>query len=256
MSNKNLNRTKNEDLPDRDEYYTLYEEAVIGLTPYRKHLEGKKVLCPCRDLRGAFDRLLTEWGVNHVCPAVDFERTVHNTDADVIVTNPPFKKLPAFMKAIEDSGKDFVLILPTTWQTRGGLNRFWENGTAFESRSLSCTFCRPNGNLQNVPITWVSSFNVDGDKPKNKWYKYSLDEVLQQGRGWFLNHPTTGEEILHLKRGEYYPNDYFGLVGVPLSSGLAVCGPEFKRYPIAHYHSKKGQKNPFVRMVVSRVKES
>lgn len=74
--------------PDRDEWYTKYEDVARELDNY--DLSGLKIVCPCDGEDSAFVKYMKEKGYDFDYFEGDYG-SVDYSKYDCVVTNPPFK---------------------------------------------------------------------------------------------------------------------------------------------------------------------
>lgn len=242
-----------------DEFYTIYEDIESELSEY--DFTGKTIYCPCDDYRKSgfvkwfknnFERcnikllISTNYdiedgayeyrydGNNEIIKKIDDgdfrsdnTKNIMKYEADVIVTNPPFSIYREYMKQILSTGKEFIVI--------GSLNSFSYNDTirAFVDDKIGFGYNKsktgtrvgnhmsyetPSGETKTIPSFWYTNIKhhiprlITGTKFKDKEYEV------------FDNAP----HIINVDRKKDIPDDYYGYMGVPVTTIPFISRDEFE----------------------------
>lgn len=101
-----------------DEYYTLYEHAIV-ITKSLRLPEGSKLWLPFNDKGRAFEKACMDSGYVAVCTDSDFFCTEPPEGISGIVSNPPFSRKKEVVQRCKAIGVKFALILPMLWLSSG-----------------------------------------------------------------------------------------------------------------------------------------
>lgn len=242
-----------------DEFYTIYEDIESELSEY--DFKDKIVFCPCDDYRqsnfvkwfkdnfnkkqikllisvnydignGAYEYRYD--GVNENIKEIedgdfrsDNTKDIMFNEADIIVTNPPFSIYREYMKQILSTGKRFIVL--------GSLNSFSYNDTirAFVDDRIGFGYNKtktgtrmgnhmsyetPSGETKTIPSFWSTNIKhhiprlITGTKFKDKEYEV------------FDNAP----HIINVDRKKDIPDDYYGYMGVPVTTIPFINRDEFE----------------------------
>lgn len=146
---------------DSDEYYTPMETVENVFQKLGKHIEGKKIWFPCDTEESAFVKYAKLHGLNFKASSNNFLDNKELLEwCDVVITNPPFSKLPTFCNFIKGGGKDFAFF------TNIGTSYIVLRRIKTVAFSVPTNFFRPNGQIVRVGnIGCVNSFGISDDIP-------------------------------------------------------------------------------------------
>lgn len=242
-----------------DEFYTIYEDIESELSEY--DFKDKIVFCPCDDYRqsnfvkwfkdnfnkkqikllisvnydignGAYEYRYD--GINENIKEIedgdfrsDNTKDIMFNEADIIVTNPPFSIYREYMKQILSTGKRFIVL--------GSLNSISYNDIirAFVDDRIGCGYNKSKtgtrignqmeyetstGERKRIPSFWYTNIKhyiprlITGTKFKDKEYEV------------FDNAP----HIINVDRIKDIPDDYYGYMGVPVTTVQFLNRDEFE----------------------------
>lgn len=144
--------------PDRDEYYTLYEDVARELDNY--DLTGLKIVCPCDGEHSAFVKYMRDNNYDFDYFEGNYE-LVDYSKYDVVITNPPFKNYQKFYNLIKD--KKFIVVAPLTISYKTWFD-YKDVSVGYSGRIKE--FTRPNGSIENLSNTvWVTNMKKTVGKP-------------------------------------------------------------------------------------------
>lgn len=218
MANGHLQRAK--DLRD-DEYYTRRIDVDKELELYRDAFRGKVVFCNCDSDESAFvswfrdnyDDLglggLLRMEGNPRDDVGDF-RSWASMDllrsADIVVSNPPFSLLKAYMRQLVEFGKDFLIVVPMHSLIYREIFPMVRAGDIRVGYHGINRFYRPDGGVSGVVANWLTTLPVvRGDLELTAAYdpdrypRYDNYDAIEVGRLADI------------------PADYDGVMGVPLT---------------------------------------
>lgn len=138
-----------------DEYYTRYEEIEKELS--RFNLEGLKIYCPCDTEDSNFVKYLKTINCELKYTSDNYyEHEDIYKWADIVITNPPFKKTNKWISFLEQNNKKFIIIC-SMFNIKSKLlcdhlkNREWGIG------EYCGTFIRPDGTKKGVMTVWLEN---------------------------------------------------------------------------------------------------
>ncbi len=144
----NLNGVHNK--PDRDEWYTKYEDVARELDNY--DLSGLKIVCPCDGEDSAFVKYMKEKGYDFDYFEGDYE-SVDYSKYNCVITNPPFKNYQKFYNLIKN--KLFIVVAPMTVSYKTWFR--WTTNTVGYSGRIK-EFYRPDGSIEKLGnVVWITN---------------------------------------------------------------------------------------------------
>ncbi len=231
-----------------DEFYTAYADVQNELTHYLPHFKNKVVWLPCDNPDHSnfykwFDIHFNELGLLKLITSsfpsgLTSIKTKHTEtwlnapyggdyakqkqflhEADIVVTNPPFSKLDEFLELLIKYNKKFIVLCPSLIITR---QKIWK---LFFNRKFHLGWTRNKAIDFQVPLSYphkVKNGLRIGNAPNVTFFtNLPLDEIeLKQPVGntiqkeffFYDNFPA-----LHVINSASIPQNYDGLMGVPLS---------------------------------------
>ena len=272
-SNGNLNKAK---AAKNDEFYTRLEDIEKELKHYTEHFKGKVVYCNCDDANRSnffkyfstnFQKLglkklitsgLKEDGTGVVAIQTGDDIDIYDgngdfrseecieflTEADMVVTNPPFSCFRQYVAQLMQYGKKFLIIGNMNAITYKEIFSYIKNNKLWMGyKSLGSDM------FFNVPQNYVEELKAT--KTQGGGWR-ELDGIIM-GRVatacWFTNleHKKRNEELIlykHYNPTEYpkydnydaievskvaeIPMDYEGVCGVPISFLDKYCPNQFR----------------------------
>jgi hypothetical protein len=262
MSNENLHRAKRR---RNDEFYTRLDDVESELTHYERYLAGTSVYLPCDDDSSAFWTYLMshfkEFGLSrlvatHYVPggpsyrleSPDGETTYESpltgdgdffsaecrdimSEADVIITNPPFSRMREFVTTIMDAEKDFIMLAPMNSITYKCVFPHIKHGRLRIGHAgiRPMTFDTPNGE-RAISCIWLTSYPIVRQcKPLELSATYDPER-----------YPTYDNyDAIEVSRCKDIPVDYDGIMGVPITF-LNYWQPE-EYSLVGHVHDLSGE---------------
>lgn len=237
MGIENLKKAlKNKD----DEFYTAYEDIEKEISLYEDKLRGKRILCPTdtkesnfwKYLNDNFERLqlkclmashikektyiarqgnLTAYDIPFRENGDFFNDEVQEilSTFDVVITNPPFSLCRDFVSCLIRKNKDFILLAPETAVASRDLFPYFKEEKFFYGKNKVKTFYRPDGNTKDFGnIGWITSFRNDFTPPL--LLSKTFNDLKE--KQFYDNY-----EALNIDKVADIPNDYFGVMGVPIT---------------------------------------
>ena len=160
MPNNNYINSSNGKKTD-DEYYTL-PESVDVILDTRNDWYMHKIYCPCDSEDSEFVKKLFEIGC---CPIYTSDDYHNHTDlfqvADIVVTNPPFKKFAEWLRTTIANCNEAYFICSALSLTTVYKHLPPEQVNVVKVEKTN--FKRPDGSLKGVVIAYVH-YNKDGFK--------------------------------------------------------------------------------------------
>ena len=156
-------------------------------------------------------QLLVYDGVSEKSYPINSGRFQDNSDVidmcDAVVTNPPFSSgmVMELIDMLMSSGKKFLFVGPLNIITKKKIFDYVNSGALRVGYTSINTYNREDGSKSNAPTCWWTNFNVE--KPfLNTSFKY--DENM---------YPRYDNcDAIDCSRTEMIPNDYDGMMGVPV----------------------------------------
>ena len=152
------------------------------------------------------------------------EVTRYRDQADMIITNPPFSQLNDFMGWATGADVDLAVIAPKTALGHRGVfphilsGRVWVGGTAYRAPSR---FLLPdNQGVKDVASVWLTSISSNPrEHAPIPLRTMTENRALADGKrsARFLYRDYVNCPAIEVPRVEWIPDDYDGLMGVPLS---------------------------------------
>ena len=246
-----------------DEFMTLYEDVEAEMSFYADEFEDKCIYAPCDTEQSAFYRYFLDnfkklkirkliashyeenadkvivtivhgdgEGNPHVCYRCvscdgDFSSPKLDgfwTDADIIITNPPFSKFRAFYQKIQDMDKNFIVVGNVNFF--GNLQGFYslQSGQLFEGFTHRCA-----GWVFEIPESDCYGDNVIHEDGKHyvklsfcRWFtnlKCPVIEPLVLTKEYSPEaYPEYDNyKAIEVSKTKDIPKDFYGLMGVPVT---------------------------------------
>ncbi|MCR5050936.1 MAG: adenine-specific methyltransferase EcoRI family protein [Paludibacteraceae bacterium] len=159
------------------------------------------------------------------------EVTALRDEADIIITNPPFSLFREFLAWIMEGGKQFLVIGSMNAITYREVfppikeNKIWL-GTSFGSK----TYIKIDGEQQKMGNTcWYT--NIDHGRRHEPMKLMSLEDNLRFNKklkGQPNYRRFANYDAIDVPFVELIPNDYDGIMGVPLSFLEKYCPEQFE----------------------------
>ena len=233
-----------------DEFYTRIEDVAEELRHYKKHFEGKVVLCNCDDPTwSAFWRYFhlnfAELGLKKLI-STHYDRTEptykmeyeggddNNVDVgvktpleengdfrnaeciklldecDIVVTNPPFSLARAYVQCLREHNKHFIIIGDLNWITYKEIFPMLKDNEIWLGYSSVKEFTQPDGTIK---------------KFGNKLWYTNLDIQKRHEKLILWKHFTPEEypaylnvdNAINVDSVDNIPFDYYGIIGVPIT---------------------------------------
>lgn len=229
---------------DIDEFYTSYDVIADEMPYYSNHFEGKTLYFNCDDgSKSNFYKYFKEnfakyklakiiaTGYNASGNGIKYEfdgtdETISQMvgdgsylsdealkileESDVVITNPPFRKVSRFYKILFDAHKDFIVVSSNI-------------ALAIHAMCLSRGIDLYNGhkifrlkndfNGKSKECCWKTSLKTDGHIRKTLTKKFADLKNPE-----WLDLQFKGERVLNVNRTKDIPTDYKGLIAIPITS--------------------------------------
>ena len=285
QNNRNTNLCRAKQVKN-DEYYTLLEDIEKEMQVYLNYdpdvLRGKTVLCPCDDpdwsnfthyfthnfhrlgLKRLISTCIAANGDRHGKVLImdahgvqrgelqgtgDFhseEIRGYRDQADVIVTNPPFSLLRAFVLWIMEAGKQFLIV--------GNLNTIVSSPVIFPY--ILRNEIRLGKTFNGKAVRFRSPYSEDAIKIGNCCWVTNLPR---------LNNPPMRLNTTSSKNLQHYdnidavevptvksiPSDYQGAMGVPITF-LYQYSPDQFELLSSQWHCLLNGRNVYQRLIIRR----
>ena len=132
-------------------------------------------------------------------------------ESDIVCTNPPFSLFRSFFDAIHAQHKEFLLIGNLNAITAKNIFPFFQDDKIRLGYTFPKTFLRPDGTTQTFGnICWFTNLQMDALRSRPFWMTGK-----KIGDGIYL--PYANCEGIDVRRIAEIPDDYEGVMGVPLS---------------------------------------
>ncbi len=167
----------------------------------------------------------------------------YRSEADVIITNPPFSVYKVFVPWLLEEKKQFLVIANKNSVTYKEVfplfmsgkiwsgNRSWSGGMWFETQNLEDVDKVVNGvNMKNVASTWFT--NIEHGKRHKPLALMTLDDnklyskhkkIREYGYRKYDNY-----DAIEVPFTDAIPSDYDGVMGVPISFLEKYCPDQFE----------------------------
>lgn len=260
-SNENLHRAKRD---KNDEFYTRLYDIGEEVYHYWPQLMGKKILCNCDDPRTSqfffyfaakFEDLGLErltcigykkggHGVkyvyrgdlngNHEIDPEEIEVTELEgdgdfrseesirelDDADVVITNPPFSLFREYVAQLVGHGKKFLVIGPMNDVSTKEVFPLIKEGKVWLGHENPKQFVQPDGSIKKFGnICWFTNLDVRKRHETLPLFKTYTPEEYPKYDNY---------DAIDVSRTENIPQDYDGVMGVPISFLGKYCPEQFE----------------------------
>ena len=267
-----------------DEFYTPYNIIADEMPYYAKYFEGKTLYFNCDDgsksnfykyfkdnfakyklakiistgyiangngIKYEFDgenELITQMNGDGSYLS-DESRQLLN-QADIVITNPPFRKVRIFYEMLLDAKKDFIVVSSNIVNMLYYYAYFKRGVKIYNGHNYNYFDLHNEFNSLNKKCCWKSTLKTDGHKIKILTNKFA--DI--QNKEWF-DLLFRGEKVLNVNRTKDIPIDYTGYIATPITTinqelninydlcGIAISGfkdppPDTLIKPIVNGKSK------------------
>lgn len=279
--NSNLTKAR---VNKKDEFYTRIEDVENELKHY--DLSGKVVYCNCDDYRwSAFYKyfkdnfhslgikrlVATHYSEYNSSTYTLFDGAYEHTallkgngsfdseecldilqGVDVVITNPPFSLFRSFIDMLVENGKDFIVL--------GNLNAISyknvfplirENRVRLGTKQGSITYDTPEGERKLGNTAWFTTLIHDSVPP----FLELTEEYCPKRFPKYDN-----SDAINVDRTKLIPKDFFGVMGVPISSISKLNREQFNILGLANNKVNIGVdfntiidgKSVYLRLIVQR----
>lgn len=129
--------------------------------------------------------------------------------ADIVCTNPPFSLFREYVAQLMEYNKDFLIIGRETSITYKETFEYIVNNRAWYGYSHAKEFMRPDGTIKTFGnVVWFTNMDVAKRHEELILYRHYTPEAYPS----YYNY-----DGIDVKRVADIPQDYFGIMGVPLS---------------------------------------
>ena len=252
MGNEVLKKAKEN---KNDEFYTLYEDIENELNYYKDLIKGKSICCPADTLNSNFWKYfynnfkeleitkLTITGLNSKLYSTIDGITIKEKELetngdflndeilnimrahDIIITNPPFSLLCEFIKKLNDNSINFLLVGNENCGYHKYVFPSIIEGKIKFGFTKPKTFYNPQGDIRRLGnIQWITNLKIEKENLLKLNKTYSPDLYLK-----YDNY-----EAINVDKLVDIPNNYYGIMGVPITY-LTKHNPNiFKILGISH----------------------
>lgn len=220
MLSKKLLRAKR---VKNDEFYTRYEDVKAECDNYRSHFFNKIIYCNCDTADSAFVRYFSELKAKGLIRDVWFSGGLSGADfrssesierlkqADLIITNPPFSLFREFMDLLIKYDKKFLVIgNKNAVAYRNLFTQIKNNKIWFGVRRWTggMSFVTSDNSIKDVPAIWFTNLEHSFRPALLSLKKtFNCSEYKRYDNAEAININSTAD----------IPNDYFNVMGVPIS---------------------------------------
>ena len=236
-----------------DEFYTLDDTVACELERWRGMIAGRPVLCNCNDRPGRsafarfFETRMRDWRIPRLS-CVSFEpdygtlfdrgparvytrlpgqpwhalpipggggfdtppvERLLDEPRVIVVTNPPFSRFNDFLTLLDAHGVDWLVLANLNAATNRMVFPLFMTGRCRLTGGIlgGTRFRRPDGRVENVnSVRWYTSLPATAD-PFETGVRFT-------GRAWERFDLT---DAINVDRTSLIPDDYMGLMGVPVT---------------------------------------
>ena len=196
---------------------TLFDDDENAMTPKNGYVV-QITSVPMKNGRGVSDEDINELlmskkrGVKKLKDNGDFrsdECIKFLKEADIVVTNPPFSLFREYVKQLIDYDKKFIIVGRETSITFKDTFQYIMDNKAWYGYTHLKTFDRPDGTTKSFGnVTWFTNLYVS--KHHEKFMSYS--RYSEESYNHYYNY-----DGIDIPKVSEIPNDYYGMMGVPLS---------------------------------------
>lgn len=246
-NNKNFHVAKQNKM---DEFYTQLSDIEKELVHYKEYFKGKVVFCNCDDPResnfwkyfslnfkhlGLKKLISTHFDANqpsYKLEMVSMEQLPIQTplnengdfrskecidilkESDIVVTNPPFSLFREYMAQLIDNNKQFIIMGSTGATGYNEIfklfkqNKVWLGATPAGTKTFKTPYENTYRKLGNV--SWYT--NVDHKKRHEELILYRNYKDNETDYPKYDNY-----DAININKTSEIPQDYNGLMGVPIS---------------------------------------
>lgn len=220
MQSKKLLRAKT---AKNDEFYTRYEDVKTECDIYRSHFFNKIIYCNCDTANSVFVRYFSELKDKGLIRDIWFSGGLGGADfrspesierlkqADLIITNPPFSLFREFMDLLIQYDKKFLVIgNKNAVAYRNIFSQIKNNKIWFGVRRWTggMTFITPDNSKKAVPAIWFTNLeHLYAPAPISLKKSFNSLEYKRYDNA----------DAININRTADIPNDYLGIMGVPIS---------------------------------------
>lgn len=265
MGVNHLNKAKK---VKNDEFYTLYQDIEKELSHYWDKLKGKIIYCPCDNENSNFYKYFknnfNQIGIKKlICSSLDsgvvtIPESVPQRNSvdmfsnqaiellkecDVVITNPPFSRSREYIQLLFDNNKNFILLgILNQVSYKIIISYLIDNKIFTGYNSGSMVF--QNGQKLNNILWWTTFTSAIDERPfyYSDWY--------MKDAGYYLTYTSTKERIINCDKVKEIPDDYNGLMGVPISFITKINYDQFEI--VDCIKPKIGDRALFQRLIIKR----
>lgn len=251
-----------------DEFYTQLKDIEAEMQHYKHDFEGKVIYCNCD---GPSSNFLKYFSDNFsslklkklIVTGIGFKRTqtehhIATSDidgryesdecqqllkeADYVITNPPFSKFNHFIRMLDESTANYIIIGNyTALKNKYIFSQILLNKIHLGVSKRSMKFIQPNGTTKDINACWYTSMY------NNKPNKVALP----------IGEPITERfddyDAINVNSVKTIPKDYFGIMGVPMTY-FERHNPEIYDLLDCETSLHVNGKCKYVRLIIRRVK--
>jgi hypothetical protein len=179
-----------------------------------------------------------------VYPAGDFRSNECKEllqESDIVISNPPFSLFREYIDLIITHNKKFIVLGPkNAISYKNVFTYFMKNQLWFgKNYAINVNFYNPDNKVRPVGVTWYTNllrFNL----PKKMKLK-SMDENLKNNLKYHnLYKEYDNFYAIEVPRTKLIPNDYNGIIGVPLTFIYSYNPKQFEIISLERYVSDFG----------------
>ena len=297
QNNRNANLTRAKQAKN-DEYYTLLEDIEKEMQVYIDYdpdvLRGKTVLCPCDDPDWSnFTKYFTDnfhrLGLKRListCIAANGDRhgkvlimdaggekrgelqgtgdfrseeiRGYRDQADVVITNPPFSLLRAFVSWLMEAGKQFLIVGNLNTMCSKYIFPYYLTGKMQIGRNCIKHFTVVNDGVERLQEMGLSYWFTNlPAKPKPPMPLNTLEEILANPklkniRGGRYLKKYNNIDAVEVPSIRLIPADYQGVMGVPISLFPLLCPDQFELLGRSFWDTAVDGERVYQRLIIRR----
>lgn len=272
MANTSLSRAR---AAKNDEFYTLLSSVENELRFYDDALYGKTILCNCNDgENSAFHRYFSanyqrlnlkrliyiKYGASAYKLEIIKDKGIVRTylqgsgdfrsdecidilkTADIVITNPPFSLFREFLDLLYSNQKQFLIVGNLNMVVCQSVFSYFSAGKLHFGYTAVKSFSQPDSSLCSFGNTyWYSNINI----PKQNQHIPLHSQYSPDKYPFYDNYPA-----VEVGRVTEIPNDYYGLMGVPITYLLRHDPKQFEIIGLAAGHDELAK--PYINPIQHR----
>ena len=168
------------------------------------------------------------------------------SNCDIVVTNPPFSRFREYFELLTKFNKKFLIVGPMTTTTLTYMRHHFINKTIWLGHNIICKFGRPpHLQAKRVQCYWYTNF---GTRKINKHLELTTayDPAIHQ--------ILDGTVIVNVDKCKFIPNNYSGLMAVPVNFIEIWPVDQFKLINVLHgTESHIGDRIVFKRWIIQKI---